>query len=221
VSRLDVLVATHPHPDHCNGLAAVLERFPVGEIWTIGLPRAFAETGPCLLALEQAKASGVLVRTFSRADPPFAWSGVGVNVLNPPLAPPPEWELNDRSLALRIAANGAAALLTADMERPAEESLLAEGGDVSAGVVQVGHHGSYSSSTEPFVAAVRPAHALFPVGFQNQYHLPRAEIVERWRMIGAQIWRTDRDGAIECVARAGEWSCRSIAPAPSNPLLRL
>jgi beta-lactamase superfamily II metal-dependent hydrolase len=221
IRRLDAVACSHPHPDHYEGLFPVVERFSVGEFWTIDLPRAFREMGPWLGLLARARERGIPVRRLSRADPPFDWNGLRIEPLNPPADPPLAWEPNDLALGLRLSWRGRTALVTADMESYAEDSLLASGRDLRAEIAQVGHHGSNTSSQEDFVDATHAAYALVPVGFQNQYRLPRAEIIARWRAAGATTWRTDLDGAIECTTDGAPWRCRSIAPPPSNPLLAL
>jgi competence protein ComEC len=219
VRRLDAIVSTHPHPDHYEGLAPIVKRFAVGEIWTIAMPRAFPEMGEWTVLLAHARERGIPIRTLSRDTPPFEWNGLLVEPLNPPADPPLAWEPNDRALALRLSWRGRTMLVTADMEAFAEDSLLGTGRDLRADLVQVAHHGSASSSQPAFVEAIHATNAMVPVGFQNQYRLPRREVVARWREYGAKVWRTDEDGAIECATDGRPWRCRSIAPPPSNPLL--
>jgi competence protein ComEC len=219
-NHLDLVVATHPHPDHFHGLQAVLERFAVDEIWTIPLPQAYEETGRYLFMLDGARARGIPIRQMTRDTPTARVGEMQIEFLNPPSPSPVKWSLNELSLALRLGVDAHHALVTADMEQRAEESLLAWGREFRAGVVQVAHHGSRSSSGPAFVAGTWARHALVPVGYRNRYHLPNLDVMERWQAAAATVWRTDTDGAIECRAGTSGWNCRSIAPPLWNPLLR-
>ena len=94
-------------------------------------------------------------------------------------------------------------LLTGDIERPAELSLVLDP-VVKADVVLVPHHGSRSSSSREFVDAVAPRWALIAAGYRNRFGHPNAEVLERYRAAGTAVMRTDLDGAIHVVLdRAG------------------
>jgi competence protein ComEC len=88
-------------------------------------------------------------------------------------------------------------LVRLDAERPEEEWLLAhEANELHADILKVGHHGSQTSSSEAFLAAVRPRLALVSVGAANKYGLPTPAIMDRLAADGAQVLRTDRLGSI-------------------------
>jgi competence protein ComEC len=86
--------------------------------------------------------------------------------------------------------------LTGDIEGPSEADLLAQGAALAADVVVVPHHGSRTSSTVEFVAAVAPDVAIFAAGYRNRFGHPRAEVLARYRRAGAAQLRTDLSGAI-------------------------
>jgi competence protein ComEC len=87
-------------------------------------------------------------------------------------------------------------LLTGDIERDGEAALVAAHDELRSDVVKVAHHGSRTSSTEPFVAAVRPSVAVVSVGLASPYGHPDKRVVERWRAAGAQVLQTGRSGTI-------------------------
>jgi competence protein ComEC len=87
-------------------------------------------------------------------------------------------------------------LLTGDIERRGEESLVAAGDDLRCDVVKVAHHGSKTSSTGRFIAATRPAYAVIPVGVDSPYNHPDPQAVARWRAAGAEVLQTGRRGTI-------------------------
>jgi competence protein ComEC len=104
---------------------------------------------------------------------------------------------NDRSCVLRIESEYGVVLLPADIERRSEHQLLANGSArLQADVLVAPHHGSRTSSSEQFIAAVAPQLVLFPVGYANRYGHPHAFVEARYRNFGATLLRTDELGAI-------------------------
>jgi competence protein ComEC len=97
---------------------------------------------------------------------------------------------------LRIETAGASALFTGDIEKDAEARLLARGEPLQADLLIAPHHGSRTSSTSAFIAAVRPQATLFTVGYLNRFGHPRPDVVARYVTAGSQVLRTDETGAI-------------------------
>ena len=141
----------------------------------------------------------------------WEWDGVRFEFLHPP-AGEPAARRNNQSCVLRVEAQGAAALLTGDIERAAEERLRAL--PIQADLLLVPHHGSRTSSTAGFIAAVAPRWAIVPAGYRNRFGHPAREVLERYRSAGVPVLRTDLEGAVHMVLRrdpqppAGERSLR-------------
>jgi competence protein ComEC len=106
---------------------------------------------------------------------------------------------NDMSCVLQISTAGGAMLLTGDIERAAENALLLNFTKLRSDVLLIPHHGSRTSSSEPFIAAVAPRWAIVAAGYRNRFGHPSAEVLERYRAAGAGVWRTDLDGAVHVV----------------------
>jgi len=102
--------------------------------------------------------------------------------------------MNNDSLAFRITYGQRSFLLTGDMERPMELRALAAGAPLRADVLKVGHHGSNTSSIEPFLDAVSPAFAIISDGFENSFRHPHPKVLERLSEHHAHVFRTDTDG---------------------------
>jgi competence protein ComEC len=193
VRRLDAVVLTHPHPDHANGLAAVVARFPTKEVWTSGARSRL----PGVVRLREAAAQrgAPLVRPHELVAGPAR-----VEVLHPlvdgEVRVPPAWSENDGSIVLRITYGGRSVLLTGDIEARAEARLVDSGRSLAADVLKAPHHGSRTSSTPRFVERVRPGVVVFSVGDQNRWGFPAPAVDARWRAAGARTYRTDRDGAV-------------------------
>jgi competence protein ComEC len=127
----------------------------------------------------------------------FDFGGARVEVLSPP----PEYVAadtpkNNDSLALRITYGQRSFLLTGDMEKPMERLLLESGAGIRADVLKVGHHGSNTSSTDPFLDAVAPVFAAISDGFGNSFHHPHPEVLARLAVHHAAVFRTDQQGLI-------------------------
>ena len=176
---VDMLVISHGDNDHIGGAASVLEKRPVTRILT-SVPEAF----------ERGRAE------VCRRGQRWQWDGVEFEVLHPSdVAPVSE---NDGSCVLKVAAGGATLLLTGDIEAAAEHALTTQNHRaLVADVLVVPHHGSRTSSTQSFVAAVNPRYALVPVGFANRYRLPNEAVMARYDQRDAVVMESWRHGAIQ------------------------
>jgi competence protein ComEC len=181
VPRLDALVLTHNDTDHTGGALSVLDNFEVDEVL-----HSLPERHP-LLALAAAPR-----RCLRGAS--WQWDGVRFEVLHP-VAGRAALRRNDESCVLRVEAGGRAMLLTGDIGRGVELVLVREGG-LRAEALLAPHHGSRSSSSAEFLAAVAPRLAVAANGYRNRFGHPAAEVVERYAAEGARLLRTDRDGAV-------------------------
>ena len=97
---------------------------------------------------------------------------------------------------IRLSFGRANFLFASDIEGRDEKVLLQRKTDLASAVLKAPRHGSLSSSTEEFIARVKPKLAIFSVGHRNAFGLPREEVLDRYFKAGTQILRTDRDGAI-------------------------
>lgn len=180
VRDLDLLMVTHGDSDHSGGAASVLAAMPVRQIIS-SLPEL--PGGRCI------------------AGQSWEWDGVRFDVLHPPRTRMDSigWRLKGRanhaSCVLKVTAGGEAMLLTADIEAVDEQRLLADSAAaLRADVLLVPHHGSRTSSTPAFIAAVGARQVVYPVGYRNRFGHPRADIVARYGEVPA--WRTDLHGAL-------------------------
>jgi competence protein ComEC len=209
VGRLDVLVLTHPESDHAGGAAGILRTFPVGEVWT---GSAIAGSATDLWVQEYLRQRRIPHRIVSVGSSPRRWGGATVEVLHPDRSSVREAlgvvgradRPNNRSVVLRVRLGDQAVLLTGDVEVEAERMLVTSGQDLRSQVLKVPHHGSRRSSTEAFLDAVHPMAALVSVGYRNPFRHPHPEVLERYRSLGIQVWRTDRNGAITVEMRPDE-----------------
>jgi competence protein ComEC len=196
IGRLDLVVLSHPHPDHMNGLFAILQRFPVGALWTGG-DGGGNPAYDQLLAL--ARARGVALPRPA----PAARAGLVIQPRGPftgdVIGVPPGLSVNDASLVVRVGFAGRWLLFPGDLEEQGEAELVARAtaaDPLASDVLKVPHHGSRTSSSEAFIDAVRPRIAVASLARRNRFGFPRAEVVERYRERSVQLFRTDMQGAV-------------------------
>jgi competence protein ComEC len=203
IGQVDYVVATHPHPDHAKGLGFILREFRVQQFWDNGAPLRSAWYAGLR---EAAGRGGMYHDVVSEGFMTTSIDGVRVELLHPTPAfqPPSERRLratedrgeNNRSLVFKLTYGAVSFLFTGDIEQEAEGFLLATGRNLQATILKVPHHGSWTSSTAPFVHAVNPRVAVFSVQRDDRFGHPHAAVVERYRTLGADLFRTDEHGAI-------------------------
>src|SRR5581483_9910296 len=189
---IDYVVLTHPQADHLTGLVDVLDRFEVRHVisgpgWGDGFEMDAWDD-----AVARAGASSAVARagqTLALGD------GVEIEVLAPDAAMAGDDNLNNTGVVLRVSLRDVHVLLTADIEAEGEAELLHSDADVRADVLKVAHHGSRTSSTPAFLAAVRPAVAVISAGKGNRYGHPAPEVVERLAAY-ADVYTTASDGSV-------------------------
>ena len=188
ITRLDGMLVSHDDSDHSGGALSVLEAIPVE--W---LASPLSATHP----VTQAAAG----RTRPcQAGQQWEWDGVRFEILHPQAADYAGFAAtrdNAQSCVLKITAHGQGVLLPADIERDIEARLLDQQPQALRSTLLIApHHGSRTSSTAAWLAAVRPDTVIFPVGYRNRFHHPADEVVQRYRASGTQLLRTDESGAV-------------------------
>lgn len=174
--HLDRLLLSHGDNDHAGGANALLRHFPLTPVLA---PEGWARAG----------------MSHCRRGQHWQWDGVTFQILHPPPLYP--YLKNDSSCVLRIQAGGKVALLPGDISRTVEARLLKEqAGALPADLLVVPHHGSSGSSSATFVAAVRPRYAVFAVGRDNRFRLPREDAVARYREQGSALYDSAGSGAL-------------------------
>jgi competence protein ComEC len=211
LKRLDVVTLTHAHHDHLDGLFSVLENFRVRELW-IGRDE---ETPAFESLLREARARGVAI-VHKSVGAHFTWGGVDGNFLWPTDAAAVPQASNDNSLVLRLTDDKVRFLLPGDIQNKVEDELVKEHAPLAADFLKVPHHGSKTSSTEVFLAAVAPRVAVISVGEANPFGHPAQYVIERYVHSGARLFRTDRDGAVTALTDGRNIVVQAFGLQPAN-----
>lgn len=212
ISHLDYIMATHAHVDHVGGLAGALN-FATADI-------AFSP-----VTKYDSRAFNSFVKHLNEQDvsitvpedgDTFMLGSAEVEIIGPIN---PSDEPNNTSIALRITYGETSFLFTGDAERIEEADILEAGYDISATVLNVGHHGSDTSTTYPFLREVMPEYAVISCGKNNSYGHPHENTLSRLRDADTTVFRTDMQGTITCTSdgESVNFAVERNANAPTNP----
>ncbi|MCP4698141.1 MAG: DNA internalization-related competence protein ComEC/Rec2 [Gammaproteobacteria bacterium] len=183
VKRIDTLLISHGDNDHIGGASSVLAEFPGTRILT-SVPQKFPRVAA--------------IKCLSGHQ--WEWDGVRFEILHPPANKHAFRRSNNRSCVLKASTAGASVLLPGDIEKKVEFRLVQKyQSRLQADILVAPHHGSRTSSRPGFIEAVNPAYVLFPVGYQNRFRFPKADVVERYRERDIRVLNTAQHGAIAFV----------------------
>lgn len=186
IRKLDAMIVSHSDTDHAGGALSILDGMEID--WVLSsLPSGH----PVVARAPQHQRC--------EAGQGWSWDGIRFDMIHP--APvsydSTKWKPNARSCTLKISIGAQSILLPGDIEAVQEAELVESSQEqLQATVLLAPHHGSGTSSTMPFLEAVRPELALFQVGYRNRYRHPKAEVYERYRAQGIRRLRTDESGAV-------------------------
>ena len=185
---VDLLVLTHLHADHVNGVAQLMNRIPVQQLLLSADVSDDDELLPAILqAAEEAGTEIIYITAYTE----ISLGGMELCLCQPLLGS----DENERGIALRAELGGKSVLITGDLDTEAELYLSVHGFADDTDILMAGHHGSGSSSSHYLLQAARPEQAIISVG-QNSYGHPTREALERLYAYCGQVRRTDVDGNI-------------------------
>lgn len=192
VSKLDLVVISHPHRDHIGQMAEVIKEFKVDKFLEPNIPDKFLPTTmtyeKMLKEISKKNINSKLVKggeTFNLGDMHIEIFG--------PLSP--NENLNNNSVVMKITYKNVSFLFMGDAEKIEEAEILSSGVNVKSTVLKVGHHGSRTSSSQNFLEKVQPQYSIISVG-PDKSNLPKEEIIKRISKICKNIYRTDLNGNI-------------------------
>ena len=191
IETLDYAIFTHPHADHIGGATAMLNAYTIKSVVMPNAVSTSATFEKMLNAIEAEQCEVI----EGKAGVSFSIGEVQVELLAP--VSDDLKDLNNASVVAKITYGNVSFLFTGDAETASESEMLERStAKLDAAILKVGHHGSSTSSSEKFLAAVSPEVAVVSAGLYNEYGHPHAEVVSRLADIGATLYRTDKNGSV-------------------------
>ena len=209
LDHVDYILATHADADHIDGLNDVAQNFRVRNAFVARMPSddleysRFAHTLKATKTPVEVIQAGDVMR-FGSVEAIVLWPSAVENGDAP--------SRNNDSIVLRLQFGQRSVLLTGDIETGAENAMLRASENLRVDVVKVPHHGSRTSSTEPFVLATRPNVAIVSVGQTSVFGHPHKEVVERWQVSGAEVMTTGKCGTITVMTDGRELKVERFVP---------
>ena len=209
ILRVDTVALSHPSSDHMNGLVYILAHFhPQKLLWTGDR----APTASFATFHQTAVNSGVQLPDITVADRRMTIGGVDVMILHPEAQNmlshryPAGADYNNRSMVIKVAMGTCGILFPGDIERRAEEELVACcRQELASQVLVAPHHGSRTSSSQAFLEAVHPDSIVISAGWRNRFGFPHTAVLKRFQALGGPIYRTDDHGAVVFRTDGHQW----------------
>jgi competence protein ComEC len=204
IKRVDILIASHRHPDHTGGLAFLARWFKPRQVWTNGAP---PDRGPFGRLLETARECGVEVCRPLDIPRRWEWGGARLRLVWPPVGGfPPGLNENDRSLWLGLGLGKCWLWLPGDAGPAVERQVASTLSSAGHMVLVAAHHGGKGSCTRSLLKSLKPDIAVFSAGCGNRFGLPRPEVTSRVKEQGARILRTALNGCVKLMTDGRAWN---------------
>lgn len=199
VTSLDYMIGTHPDSDHIGGMDVILTKFDCKQVMMPDYEKDTRTFEDVILAMQSKNYRNTLPvvgDSYQLGDADFT------------IIAPNNYsygdESNNYSIGILLKHGDNTFLFTGDAEEEAERDIVANGIDIDADVLQAGHHGSRTSSSDEFLNVATPEYIVISCGEGNDYGHPHAETLNKYRSMGIKVFRTDEQGTIVATSNGNE-----------------
>ena len=205
ISHLDYVFGTHPHDDHMGGMYEVITNFDIG---LIIIPKI--EEGKVLtnwyLQLTNEIAIGGYNYQYAEVGNEYTLGDAVIRVIGQMQEPN---NLNNYSTVMKVSFGNMDIIMTGDAEKSVENEILQSVEILDAEILKLGHHGSDTSTSDEFLDAISPQYALISCAIGNKYNHPTVETMEKLKIRGVKVYRTDESGTVilTITATSIQFSC--------------
>lgn len=207
INTIDLMIMTHAHDDHVGGLISVLEdeSIDVKEVLDPQFPATSQVYKKFLNLIKKRNIKYTVVKDGHKLD----WGKNCYAKVIAPLKMHKAGALNNSSIVIRMVYGKVAFMFTGDAEKESEEDMLAYGKELSSQIIKVPHHGGETSSSPDFLALVKPEVAIFTVGLNNKFGHPKSSILNLYKKVGADIYRSDFNGTVTVLTNGDTYEVKT------------
>ncbi len=198
IGTIDTIVLTHPNSDHMNGLIFIARHFNVQNFWSTNEK----SSSQSFLELQKTISEKKIHRPrFQELPTSRIINGVEIQILHPQknflFSEKKSGDLNNNSLVMKVTYKNQSFLFPGDLMATGEKELMQRHGhNLKSTVLLAPHHGSRTSSSEPFLSTVKPEYAIISSGWKNRFGMPHQAALDRYNGLGCHIYRTDENGCV-------------------------
>ncbi|GIN61011.1 competence protein ComEC [Robertmurraya siralis] len=189
LEKINIAIGTHPDADHIGQMDQVLNHFDVDEVWLSGNTSQSDTFQRVLMAISENNVDYV----EPRMGESYKLGPLQIDILYPQEI---SGKANEESISMKITYGEVSFVFTGDAEKKSEKEMIESGAQLQATFLQLGHHGSSTSTSEEFLQAVRPEVAIYSAGNDNSYGHPHEEVVSLIKNSGIALYGTDVDGTV-------------------------
>ena len=201
IDEFKYVIGTHAHEDHIGGMDEIIENFKINHFY---MPSTITTTKTFEDVIDSLNNNKVKFET-PNIDDKFKIEDLAFRVI---YIGDDKEDLNKTSIIIKMTYGETSYLFTGDTTSEIENKILDK--DIESTVLKVAHHGSSYSSSSKFINKVKPKYAIIEVGKNNEYNHPKEIVLKKLNKIGAQIYRTDKDGTIHLTSNGKNISIEKL-----------
>lgn len=190
VKKIDVLIATHPDTDHIGSMDYIIDKFKISHFY---MPEAKTDSEAFYNLLDSCRDKNLKIEYLIKGDVLKIDSSTSMEILSPSTITDKN---NLNSIVSLLNYSGYEFLFTGDAEKENESEILSSCNLPDIEFLKAGHHGSSSSSTDEFIAKLKPDAVAISCGYNNDYGHPHRSVLDTFRENGSVVYRTDKNGTL-------------------------